>query len=397
MARYNNLRYEEALDAIEEYIDRNHLKEDDILPAERKFAEELQLSRGTVREALKALEREGLIYKVHGKGNFIEAERHSITINNMQSFSVAEKKEGNIPSSKVIYFKKVKAGDMLAEKLKIENEDIVYVLCRVRKVNGRAVLLETAYLPLNIVPALEKFDFETDSLYRVLEEVYDIEIMDQELNIQLSRATEQESQHLEIEPEELVYVEKAVARTIDNQIVEYTKSIIAARRAKYQIKLHRSTDILMLDELKLNILCNAAAPNGQEEYVSDKLEDIYWEKVEQVLREMKSKNSQVCFYVSSETTDMMKKCVSGYADYIVLDNLEQLQTEAYIQQTLEKKQKIVLNIRNNVIEICNNKGRERVILEKKIKDMAGFQRKFLFGAQKNWEPIKCVKYALNRS
>ncbi len=67
MARYSNLRSERAMDAIEEYIDTNGLKENDPLPAERSLTKELNLSRGTVREALTALEREGRIYKIHGK------------------------------------------------------------------------------------------------------------------------------------------------------------------------------------------------------------------------------------------------------------------------------------------------------------------------------------------
>ena len=58
MARYSNLRSERAMDAIEEYIDTNGLKENDPLPAERSLTKELNLSRGTVREALTALERE---------------------------------------------------------------------------------------------------------------------------------------------------------------------------------------------------------------------------------------------------------------------------------------------------------------------------------------------------
>ena len=40
MARHNNLCFEKALDAIEEYIDVHGLKENDALPAERKLAEE---------------------------------------------------------------------------------------------------------------------------------------------------------------------------------------------------------------------------------------------------------------------------------------------------------------------------------------------------------------------
>ena len=123
MAKYGNLRLEKALDGIEEYIDVNKLKEYDFLPAERQLAEDLGLSRGTVREALKLLEREGRIIKLHGKGSFLAAEKHSICINEMLSFSTAERNVGNTPGSKIIFFGIVRAGDMLASRLNINKDD----------------------------------------------------------------------------------------------------------------------------------------------------------------------------------------------------------------------------------------------------------------------------------
>lgn len=395
MARHNNLCFEKALDAIEEYIDVHGLKENDALPAERKLAEELMMSRGTVREALKALECEGKIYKIHGKGNFVEAERHSVDINDMQSFSAAEKREGNIPSSKVIFFQMMKAGEMVAEKLNISSEDKVYSLCRIRKINGKPVMIETAYLPAVIVPGLERYDFEEESLYHILERDYKIEIMNQELNIQLSRASDQEAARLEIEPGDLVYVEKAAARTVDNRIVEYTKSIISSKRAKYRIRLSRREDILMLDELKLSILCNEEKLKRQEGYAIDSIEAMYWEHVDQALAQVKRNNSKICFYLVDDVMELMMRYISNYADFLILNRMEREKAKMYVDQALERNVRVALIVEDDCITICSEEKKEQIYIGTKVIDMEEFQKKFLFGIGREWEPIKCVRYALN--
>ncbi|OGV63780.1 MAG: hypothetical protein A3K19_05040 [Lentisphaerae bacterium RIFOXYB12_FULL_65_16] len=49
------------------------LKPDQALPSEPKIARDLGVSRNTIRQAMRDLEHEGLIYRVQGKGTFVRA------------------------------------------------------------------------------------------------------------------------------------------------------------------------------------------------------------------------------------------------------------------------------------------------------------------------------------
>ncbi len=59
------------LEQIKENIIEGNLKSGDRLPSERQWAEQLGVSRATIREAIRALEMIGLVVCQQGEGNFI--------------------------------------------------------------------------------------------------------------------------------------------------------------------------------------------------------------------------------------------------------------------------------------------------------------------------------------
>lgn len=65
--------YEAIMDQIKESVKSGELKRGDKLLSERELAEKLEVSRTSVREAIKALNMLGLIESRHGDGNFIKS------------------------------------------------------------------------------------------------------------------------------------------------------------------------------------------------------------------------------------------------------------------------------------------------------------------------------------
>jgi GntR family transcriptional repressor for pyruvate dehydrogenase complex len=63
--------YEMVMEQIKEIVKKGELKSGDKLPSERDLCEKLEVSRASIREALKALQMLGLIESKHGEGNFI--------------------------------------------------------------------------------------------------------------------------------------------------------------------------------------------------------------------------------------------------------------------------------------------------------------------------------------
>jgi GntR family transcriptional regulator len=63
--------YQQVVEGVKEAVARGGLKPGDKLPAVRELAMELTINHNTVAKAYQALEREGVIEVIRGRGTFI--------------------------------------------------------------------------------------------------------------------------------------------------------------------------------------------------------------------------------------------------------------------------------------------------------------------------------------
>ena len=83
---------QEIVGQIREFICDGILKPGDRLPAERELAERLEVSRSSLREAMRALELQGLVVSRPGAGTFVSAESLD-TLLSMMSASMNHERE----------------------------------------------------------------------------------------------------------------------------------------------------------------------------------------------------------------------------------------------------------------------------------------------------------------
>lgn len=87
--------YEDVIEQIENLILEGNLAPGDVLPTERELAQAFGISRGTLREAFRILEREGLIETRPGGGRFLsknlsKAEDQKRIIENIERATIIE-------------------------------------------------------------------------------------------------------------------------------------------------------------------------------------------------------------------------------------------------------------------------------------------------------------------
>ncbi|SET79443.1 DNA-binding transcriptional regulator, FadR family [Salinibacillus kushneri] len=87
--------YQEVLEHIRLFIEEHRLSPGDRLPSERDLSEELNASRSSIREALRAIELLGLIETKHGEGTFLKNYRPYHTVSLLSTFILNETRTKN--------------------------------------------------------------------------------------------------------------------------------------------------------------------------------------------------------------------------------------------------------------------------------------------------------------
>lgn len=72
--------YEQIVGQVKEMIMRGDLQQEEALPSVRALARELRVSALTVKKAYDALEQEGFIITVHGKGSFVSCMNQNLVL-----------------------------------------------------------------------------------------------------------------------------------------------------------------------------------------------------------------------------------------------------------------------------------------------------------------------------
>lgn len=210
---------------------------DQALPQERELAERFNVSRTTVRQALRSLSEDGLIYSIRGLGTFVAGGRISKGLK-LTSFSEDMRGRNLEPSSRILGTTEQIASDEIALKLELAPGSSIFAIERLRLADGLPMCRETIYLPAHLFPHLLSFDLTT-SLYGLMAEKYRVRV-------------EQATQHVSSElvstndAELLGVPRRAPALVVSRQgvdekgrLVEYAVSVYRGDRYDYSFTVRR--------------------------------------------------------------------------------------------------------------------------------------------------------------
>lgn len=132
-------------------IYQNKYQPGEKLPTERELATQYQVSRYTIRHAIRKLLNIGCVRVIQGSGIFVTDTKYkSPLIYN----SLTEKKFNEI-ESKIIHLIKVKANSALEKTFDVKNQEL-WEYKRIRIVDYQKVQIETSLLPFYLFPDLNE-------------------------------------------------------------------------------------------------------------------------------------------------------------------------------------------------------------------------------------------------
>ncbi|RZF26235.1 GntR family transcriptional regulator [Paraburkholderia sp. UYCP14C] len=139
------------------------------MSSEHELCAMFGVSRITVRQALGDLQKEGLLFKLHGKGTFVSKPKAFQNISSLQGFAEAMSSMGYEIVNQLRGFRTVSANRQVADRLLIEEGAPVIEIHRVRLLNREPVSLELTWLPEALGQRLANADLVTRDIFLILE------------------------------------------------------------------------------------------------------------------------------------------------------------------------------------------------------------------------------------
>lgn len=215
-------KYLEIQNLLLQRIKNGDYQEGQLIPKEVDLAEQLNVSRPTVRHAIRNLVQGGYLERRKKRGTIVTQTKIKQQFTHViESYNTEIQNNGLVAKTQVLNFSTEKASDEVAEALTIKPNTEVYKLVRLRSADNKPVVFVVTYLPIAQLPDLQKIDFTHHSLYSELAKA-GLEITHVSRKIEVHPATEEEAQLLETDIKALIFYFHTIGFTKDHRALEYS-------------------------------------------------------------------------------------------------------------------------------------------------------------------------------
>jgi GntR family transcriptional regulator len=207
----------------------------DAIPAERKLAGDLGVSRPTLRAVIDELVREGLLLRRHGSGTFVAEPKIALPLT-MTSFSEDMARRGMVPGSRVLSFEVIQAGAKLGQRLKVSPTAEVYAVRRLRLADAETMAIEFLNVPRTLLPNLTQDLLEGASFYTLLQQE-GVTIVSGVQTIEPTVTTEEEAEVLGVPLHAPAFLFERITESEGGEVVEFVRSVYRGDRYRLVTEL----------------------------------------------------------------------------------------------------------------------------------------------------------------
>lgn len=231
--------YSQLVNIVKRSISAGALAPGDLLPSESALCRHFAISRSTVRQAIGALEAEGLVTRRQGRGTFVAEPKTRLRAEDLCSFTGEMRAMGLTPSSTLVEFRRVAPSPDVAGILGLgDTGETVYRLIRVRSVDGEPLILETGFYPRRLYPGLTEELIRKNSFYSLLRGagVVPARAVDSYEAVLLGR---REASLLNCRSGSCGFYVQRRTFDVDGACCEYTQSLVRGDRVRLDVQLHK--------------------------------------------------------------------------------------------------------------------------------------------------------------
>ncbi|RBB41385.1 GntR family transcriptional regulator [Burkholderia reimsis] len=209
------------------------------MPSEHELCAAFSVSRITVRQALGDLQKEGLLFKLHGKGTFVSKPKAFQNVTSLQGFAEAMSSMGYEIVNQVRSVRTVKADRHLATRLNVPEGAPLVEIHRVRLLNREPVSLEQTWVPEALGKRLAGADLATRDIFLVLENDCGIPLGHADVSIDAILADDEIVDALQVEESSPVLRIERLTHDASGAPIDYEYLYFRGDAFQYRLRIDR--------------------------------------------------------------------------------------------------------------------------------------------------------------
>ena len=231
---YKSPLYIQLREVIRGKIEEGEYPPGTAIPSESQLGEMYGLNRLSVRSALEALEYEGILTSVQGKGVFVNGAKTERDLDTLGGYRHTMSERSKDASTRVLVKALRKAGPYYAQVLGLGENDDVWFIRRIDRSQGEPVALEEIYIPYEVLPGLGDVDLQLFSIYDMyLWNGIQPEVGKQVLRI--SRLEPSAAKLIDIEAGQAVMEFSCVTQDTTGRIIEFARNYIRGDKTEFTV------------------------------------------------------------------------------------------------------------------------------------------------------------------
>ncbi|HLR32278.1 MAG TPA: GntR family transcriptional regulator, partial [Fodinibius sp.] len=166
--------------------------------SDTELVEKYEVSRGTIREAVKLLIQQGYIVREQGKGTFVTSPTIEQDSDKLMGFTELMMKHDIKPSARVIEQEIVDPPLDLKGLMYLEDETKLVRIVRIRYGDEEPLIIERSHFVYDLFQPIYDMDLESNSIYELLYNYTDTRLGEARQRITAANADNNEAELLEV-------------------------------------------------------------------------------------------------------------------------------------------------------------------------------------------------------
>ena len=212
------LKYEELVNTLINEIERGVYKKGERLPTTPQLCEIYGMSNTTVKRAMDVLESYGLVARRRGSGVYIK----ETSVPGSSTLQSESSQQMSGMTAEYLEHNKQVESDVRGFSV-VRPDQFAYQIARVRKVDGKPLVVEYTHMPIDLIPGLRESHLAS-SIYGYIEEELGLKIGSAHRIIKAVMPTADEREWLQLGDNEPLLEVRQVAYLADGTPFEFSVS-----------------------------------------------------------------------------------------------------------------------------------------------------------------------------